>query len=270
MKAKEFSELQDLVYRYSGIKLVDGKDAMVSARLAQRLRALGLETIEAYLDYLRANEKDELVQLLNVISTNVTHFYREGKHFEELALALDGWIASGQRRVRVWCAASSTGEEPYTLAITVLEAARRHGVELDARILATDISTRVLNQASEGRYLASKVDPIPKDQLERYFQKVSGGAGEDEYQVRDSLRRLVTFKRLNLSKPPFPMRGPHDAIFCRNVMIYFDDAVRTPLVHEFRRLLKPGGLLAVGMSETLVDCVDKFDRVSPSCYRSHG
>jgi chemotaxis protein methyltransferase CheR len=267
MQQHEFSELREIVYAQSGIRIADGKEAMVLARLNQRLRALQLADVGAYLGHLKSDLDGEIVALLDVISTNVTGFYREPEHFEILARALDERLAGGARRVRVWCAASSTGEEPYTLAMTVREAIRRAGVDADARILATDISTRVLEQAERGEFAAGKVQPIPGDLRRRYFRerKEPGGV---RYRAEDGLRGMLRFRRLNLSKPPFPLRGPLDAVFCRNVMIYFDTPVRRALVDEFLRLLRPGGLLVVGKSESLIGLADGLDRVGPSVYRS--
>jgi chemotaxis protein methyltransferase CheR len=266
MKPSVFKELAQAVYDGSGIRIRDGKQLMVASRLVARLRALELGDEEQYLVYLRENLDEELVQLLDVISTNVTHFFREAEHFEILRAALDQWLAAGQTRIRIWCAASSTGEEPYSLAITVREALAHARRKADVRILATDISTRVLRVAKEGLYEDEKVEPIPKNLRLRYFERRGDSEGV-VWRARDELRDLLLFRRLNLSEPPFAMKGPLDAIFCRNVMIYFDEGVRRPLISEFRRLLRPDGLLIVGKSESLTRSNAGFERAGPSVYR---
>ena len=265
MKTSVFKTLCRLVYDESGIRIKEGKQLMVSARLAARLRALELEDEEAYLRYLESNLDEELVQLLDVISTNVTHFFREAEHFEFLRRHLERRLQAGEKRIRIWCAASSTGEEPYSLAMTVAETLTACGREADVRILATDISTRVLETASRGEYAGEALEPVPKALRLRHFDPLRTDAGL-RYRVKPALRRMLVFKRLNLAVPPFPMKGPMDAIFCRNVMIYFDDAVRDPLIDEFRRLLAADGLLVVGKSESLTRNTEGLERVGPSVY----
>jgi chemotaxis protein methyltransferase CheR len=167
----------------------------------------------------------------------------------------------------MWCAASSTGEEPYTIAFTTEQVCTSRP-NIDWRLLATDISTRVLRKASDGVYSESALEAVPEAVRRRNLIKAPTPNGETEphFRVRDDLRSRILFRRMNLAKPPFPMRGPLDVVFCRNVMIYFDEPVRRALVAEFRRLLKPGGLLIVGMSEGLVGCDDGFARRGASTY----
>lgn len=265
MKPRTFDQFKDLVYQKSGITLGPQKVALVSARIAKRMRALGLQTHEDYFHFIVGDESAvELVHLLDSISTNVTSFYREPVHFDILADLVREWRVNSQPRFRIWCAASSTGEEPYTLAMTVLEALG--GPHPDFRLLATDISTRVLETARRGVYGAAKVEPVPRPMLQKYFRKL--GAGPDaDYQIGDELKQLVTFNRLNLSEPPFPMKGPFDVVFCRNVMIYFDNEVRRKLVLEISRLLKPGGYLMIGHSESLSGIVSPLTLVQPAVYR---
>lgn len=263
MRPSDFRELSEVVYRACGIRLRQGKESMVSARIARRIRALGLADESAYLAHLRRDGGGELVELVDAITTNVTQFFREPDHFALLSRRLDDWLRAGATRLRIWCAAASTGEEPYTLAMIVREAERRHGRAVDARILATDISTPVLRATREGRFDAKKLDAVPADLRRRYF--VPTPCGESSV-ARDELRDLILVRRLNLSRPPFPMRGPLDAVFCRNVMIYFDTPVRRRLVDEFRRLVRPGGLVVVGRSESLASLDSGLERVEPSVY----
>ena len=250
MDERVFKQLQKIVYDKSGIALADSKQSLVGARLTKRLRALQLEDEKAYLDYLTGGAFDqEIVQLIDAISTNVTHFFREPDHFDFLSRIMGAWLDQGRTRFRIWCAAASTGEEPYSIALTVLEAIRLQKSPIDVRILATDISTRVLSACLEGEYNDVKTQPIDPRLRNRYMTAHKQD-GRKRYVVNEEVRRLLTFKRLNLSEPPYPMRGPLDVIFCRNVMIYFDHPTRQRLLREAQRLLRADGYLIVGHSET--------------------
>jgi chemotaxis protein methyltransferase CheR len=262
---KTFQRFCELIYEKAGIKLGEGKQSLVDARLGKRMRKLG---IKCFRDYLRLVEEDdsgdELVELLDAISTNTTHFFRESSHFERLRHLLQKWEAEGQKRFRIWCAASSTGEEPYTIAMTVREALRDAS---DVRILATDISTKVLRLASQGVYTRQQVSSIPSDLVSKYFHRQQAHhLDEPHFAAGDDLRRLLTFARLNLATPPYPMKGPFDVIMCRNVMIYFDNTVRAGLLTECERLLRPGGYLIVGHAESLSGMLSGLQRIEPSVY----
>ncbi|OGV52661.1 MAG: chemotaxis protein CheR [Lentisphaerae bacterium GWF2_52_8] len=263
MEKAVFNELRRIVYEKSGISLGDNKEALVASRISKRLRALNLPSHSAYLNYLMSDNGEELVQMLDVISTNTTNFFRESPHFDFLDDVMKKWLAAGQRRFRIWCAASSSGEEPYSLAMSMLEAAK--GDSLDLKILATDISTKVLKFAHMGIYPKDRVKEIPASLLHKYFIKHKE-AGETYYEASPLLKDVISFRRLNLSNPPFPMKGPMDFVFCRNVMIYFDHAVRQPLIDECFRLLKPGGYFMVGHSESLAGISTKFKTVKPATY----
>lgn len=264
MDPKVFNQFRTLVYANSGIALSDGKEAMVSARIGKRMRALGIIDYVSYLDHVIKDEsRQEIVQLLNVISTNVTSFFREPDHFEFVRQSIRNWAAKGQSRFRLWSAASSTGEEPYSLAITALEAMER--TPADIKILATDISTRVLEHCRYGIYSQEKLKPVPVALRERYFRKASHHDAE-AFAVKDELKRMTVFRRMNLAIPTFPMRGPLDIIFCRNVMIYFDHKVRLKLLEEIQRLLRPGGYLVVGHAESLTGMMSNLKVVRPSVY----
>jgi chemotaxis protein methyltransferase CheR len=263
LDTRTFEKFRDLVYAKSGISLGPQKAALVSARIGKRMRALGMDSYGVYLDFVSGDESgDELVQLLDAISTNVTSFFRESAHFDFLAEVLKKWRAEGQTRFRIWSAASSSGEEPYSLAMTMNEALDSR---CDMKILATDISTKVLGLCQQGVYGADKVKTVPAQWRDRYFDR-QGDRQAPQYVVRANLRKLVLFKRLNLSTPPFAMKGPLDVVFCRNVMIYFDNEVRSRLLQEIYRLLKPGGYLMVGHAESLTGMVSKFKTVQPSVY----
>jgi chemotaxis protein methyltransferase CheR len=259
-----FDRFRQIVYSASGISLNEKKEALVSARVAKRMRALGISDHGAYLAHVEDDTSgEEIVLLLDAISTNLTHFFRENHHFEILRTQMEQWIAQGQRRFRFWSAGCSTGEEPYSIAMTVSESTTGGG--FDTRILATDLSTRVLHKCLEGVYEEKRVKDVPPMLRQKYFEK-SGTGQNATFRVKEILRKTILFKRLNLSVVPYPMQGPMDAIFCRNVMIYFDNEVRRILLQEFFRLLKPGGYLFVGHAESLTGILSGFRSVMPSVY----
>ena len=261
---KMFEKFRDLIYEKSGITLGEQKEALVSARIGKRMRALGLTSYEDYFKCLVNKDSDqELVHMLDAISTNVTSFYREPDHFTLLEELLALWRDEGQQRFRIWSAASSTGEEPYTIAMVMHEVLGSRPP--DMRILATDISTRVLEKCCTGIYDKDKLRTVPAAMRERYFTR-TGTRENPQFAVKDTLKRLLTFRRLNLSTPPFPRKGPLDVVFCRNVMIYFDNQVRNRLLGEIYRLLKPGGYLMVGHAESLTGMMSNFKSVRPSVY----
>jgi chemotaxis protein methyltransferase CheR len=262
-----FRAFRDIAYQQAGITLRDGKETLVSARLSKRVRTLGLASMEAYLEHLRGDTTGaEMVTFLDAISTNFTSFFRERDHFDVLTAEARAHKDRGGSRFRVWCAAASTGEEPYSIALTLVEAFA--GSSVDHKILATDISTRVLSHARKGLYGAAQVEPVPRELRARYFTRVADPTtGDPFFQVAAELTRHLTFARLNLAKPPFPMKGPLDVVLIRNVMIYFDNVVRQRLVSEAERLLAPGGVLMIGHSETLNEIRTGLRPVRPSVYR---
>ena len=256
-----YEEIRDLVYRKAGISLGESRQALVQARLSKRLRALQLDDFDDYLEFLREDETgEEIVQLLDVISTNFTSFFREDRHFHLLADIVKEAVERKAQKFRLWCAAASTGEEPYTLSMVVQEAAA--GRIPDVKILATDISTRVLRACQEGRYEDAKLKNVPEASRKRWFRKES-----DAYVAGPELRAPLRFARMNLAEIPYPMQGPFDVIFCRNVMIYFDKEGRTKFVHQANRLLAPGGILVVGSSESLAGIATGMETIMPSVYR---
>lgn len=257
-----FTRLAGIVRELAGIDLKPGKEALVSGRLQKRMRELGIADWPAYLDLIeRDAEGTETALLLDAISTNVTSFFRESDHFALLRSEAVRWAAEGRKRIRLWCAASSTGEEPWCMAMTVADALA--GKEADVRLLATDISNRVLAHARKAVYAEAQVARVPTELRRRWFVP----AGGETVRVHDRLRAQVTFNRLNLAHPPYPMKGPFDAIFVRNVMIYFDTPVRRLILTEARRLLRPGGILCVGSAESLGALQGDFLAVRPAAYR---
>jgi chemotaxis protein methyltransferase CheR len=263
MKARTFNEFRTFIYERSGISLGEKKEALVAARVGKRTRALGLQTSEEYLDYVKNDSKgEELIHLLDAISTNVTHFFREPDHFDFITKCFLTWYGEGQRKFKCWSAGCSSGEEPYSLGITLLEALGNAPVP-DLRILATDLSTKVLAIAQNGMYEKSKTQGISTHILDTYFKL---NTETSIMQVTPELRSLITFSRLNLSHHPFPMSGPMDIIMCRNVMIYFDQNFRKRLVTEYHRLLRNGGYLFVGHAESLTGLTNGFKSIAPSVY----
>jgi len=240
---------------------------LVSARIAKRIRALGLAGERDYLRYLESGRSaDELVEFLDVISTNFTRFFRESDHFELLGAAVKERTAQGRRRLRFWSAACSSGEEPYSMAITINESVGSRKV--DARILATDISGCALGRARAGVYSQEAVESVGPQHRARYFNKKRKSTlVQPEYEVKAALKEKIVFKRLNLAAPPFPMQGPLDAVFCRNVLIYFDKQVRQRLLGGIEPLLAPGGLLIIGHAESLSGLSTRLQLLRPSVYR---
>jgi len=263
MDQKIFQQLKEIVYVNCGINLNDSKVAMVSARIAKRMRILKIKEHAEYLDYL-INDKNsgEITKFLDVISTNVTSFFREKEHFDFLKSVLNETVESGQKRIRIWCAASSTGEEPYSIAMVCKRAVSN---SVDLKILATDISTQVLQAAKEGKYNEGKIQTIPTDLIAQYFTEEIVDRNKI-YHVNDVLKNLILFKRLNLFKTPYPMSGPMDIVFCRNVMIYFDTSTRERLITEIHRLLKPGGYLITGHAESMASINNNFKCIKPSIF----
>ncbi len=263
LKPQHFRKISEVVHRVAGIHLKEGKEALVRARLMKRLRQLGIGRVEDYLELIEGKRgAGEIPELVDVMTTNKTHFFREADHFdflrETVLPALPG------RRLRFWSAACSSGEEPYSLAIVLRE--HLHELERrDVRVLATDISRRVLSRARRGVYPASVLQEMPDPACRRYFRPCPGSR-PPEVEVVEEIRRLVHFAPLNLMEP-WPMRGPFQVIFCRNVMIYFDRPTQQELIRRFGEILEPGGYLFVGHSEGLSAIRHDFEYIRPAVYR---
>jgi chemotaxis protein methyltransferase CheR len=256
-----FARIASLVKYVAGIDLRPGKEGLVRSRLASRLRMLGVGTFDAYLEHLDADASGaELVHMLDVLTTNKTSFFREPEHFR---LLQDEVLPAARGPVRIWSAGCSTGEEPHTAAI-VLRETLDGSAFADARILATDLSTRVLARAREGVYAAELLGDVPPQLVRRHF--VPSPRGDGMVRVADATRAAVRFARLNLMAR-WPMKGPFDVIFCRNVMIYFDKATQESLVNRFASLLAPGGWLFVGHSESLSGIRHDLRYVQPAVYQ---
>jgi chemotaxis protein methyltransferase CheR len=268
-RGEDFDYIASLVYERSGIVLSAHKKDMVYTRLARRLRSLGLPSFRDYCALIQSESgTDEIGALINAITTNLTKFFRENHHFDHLRQAvlrdLADQSARGQaRRVRIWSAGCSSGEEPYSIVMTLAEALPNLA-QWDARILATDLDTSMVAKASAATYPASSLADVAPGIRAKYLER--GRRGEEEFVVVERLRRLITFKQLNLLGP-WPMKGAFDAIFCRNVMIYFDAPTKAELVRRFAGLLKPHGWLYVGHSESLLDDQTCFKLTGRTIYR---
>jgi chemotaxis protein methyltransferase CheR len=249
---RDFSRVRALIYKQAGISLSESKQEMVYSRLARRLRAKGMSSFEDYLDALEnGRDSDEWEAFTNALTTNLTSFFREAHHFPLLAehmLNMKGPLS-------IWCSASSTGEEPYSIAMTVCEAFGT--LTPPVSIIATDIDTNVLETAANGVYPIDRIDKMAQDRVKRFFQR---GRGERSglVRVRPELRQLVSFKPLNLLSGSWPVSGPFDVIFCRNVMIYFDKPTQSRILTRFVPLMKPDGLLFAGHSENFMYATDAF------------
>jgi chemotaxis protein methyltransferase CheR len=248
----DFERVRAMLYKHSGIKLNDSKMDMVYSRLTRRLRATGLKTFQEYLARVEKQRDEEWETFINSLTTNLTAFFREPHHFPLLkthALSLK------KRPIRIWCSASSTGEEPYTLAMSMVEAFNTYKPPVE--IIATDIDTNVLNKAQSGIYPIDRIEKLPQDTVKRFFLKGSG-KNADNVKVRKELCDLISFRQLNLLDAKWPISGLFDVMFCRNVMIYFDKETQYKILKRFEPMLEPHGLLFAGHSESLHHASDLF------------
>lgn len=262
-RPEDFAAIAQLLEERTGIHLPPHKDQLVYSRLAKRLRALGLPSFSTYRAYIAGPEGGgELLRMVNALTTNLTRFFREPHHFAHLRTQLAGLVdrTSHARRLRLWSAGCSTGPEPYSLAL-VLRDVVPDLAKWDAKILATDIDTDVLTLAATGRYPRDSIADVPAPH-QRFFAAV----GTDEVEVAPEIRALVTFKSLNLVGP-WPFKGPFDAIFCRNVAIYFAPETQTQLFVRFGDMLTADGYLYIGHSETLSQLSDRLELVGQTIYR---
>ena len=263
LSGREFARLRDLLREHAGFSFDEEKSALLETRVRRRLQALGLADFGAYVGLLDSEAgAREIVHLVDAVATNITRFFREPEHFAFAAAAARRLAAEG-RRLHFWSAGCATGEEPYSLAM-VLGAALPAGT--DWRILATDISTLALQKAQRGNYTASQVEAVPLRYRRSAFSVRTGPQGEI-MRIDDDLKHMILFRRLNLGRTPYPVRGVFDLVLCRNVMIYLDPQQRADAVAEFHRLLQPGGHLIVGEAENLLGVAGRFERRQPAVYR---
>lgn len=263
----DFQTVARLLHGMAGITLQDSKATLVYSRLAKRLRVLGLESFSDYCDLVGSDAgADERQSMLAALTTNVTRFFREPHHFEHLRSRVIEPLADAVRagrRLRIWSAGCSTGEEPYSIAMSVCEVLG-DAPRADVRILATDLDSDVLSRARAGRYSAETLKSIDPTRRGRFFQEVEEN-GTTRYSVRPMLSRLITFNQLNLMHD-LPMRGPLDVIFCRNVVIYFDKETQRRLFQRYARLQRPGDLLFIGHSESMFKVSEAYTLIGRTIY----
>lgn len=261
---RDFERAKKMIYAYAGIALAENRQEMVYTRLSRRLRATGADGFGTYLSRLENNSADaEWEFFVNALTTNLTAFFREEHHFPILAAHVKK--RKPGKTLKLWCSAASTGEEPYSMAMTMIETF--DSIKPPVRILATDIDTEVLAMAEKGIYPQDRLESMATSKRKRFFLK-----GKNKHagyvQVRPELRAMVTFRQLNLLDTTWPMRGPFDAIFCRNVMIYFDKATQYRILQKFVPLLSSDGLLFMGHSEVFQHATDLVRLIDRTVYRA--
>jgi chemotaxis protein methyltransferase CheR len=263
--AEEFQRFRTLIYDESGISLGEQKKSLLASRLSKRLRDLELATFSEYYERVTEDQThEEFTRVLDLISTNKTDFFREPKHFDFLCERIIPELIR-IKNIRIWSSACSTGEEPYTIAMTLFDYVQNPS-QWDFKILASDLSTRVLAKAASGMYDEDRFRDVPPDVMKRHFLR---GRGDQSgvFKVKPHLAGAITFRRLNLMDEYFPIKNPLDLIFCRNVMIYFDRPTQEKLVNKFHHYLKPGGYLFIGHSESLQWVHHPFKAIAPTIYQ---
>ncbi len=266
---EDFEFIRKLVYEVCGISLSDVKEDMVYSRLARRLRILGIPTFKEYCQYLDNNQDIELSNAINAITTNLTHFFRENHHFETLKKdVLPKLVIKKPRgnRLRIWSAGCSTGEEPYSIAMTVREAIPTIK-QWDAKILATDLDSNCIEHCKAGVYDIKRIEPVADNLVKKWFTELPNNP--NKVQISSELAADITFKELNLMNH-WPIKGPFDVIFCRNVVIYFDKPTQQRLYQRFYNLLAPGGMLFLGHSEQLGEFQKHFEALGKTSFRKIG
>ena len=258
---RDFERVRKLIYGRVGIVLAESKQDMVYSRLARRLRALGINRFTDYLDFLERDGGDEWQSFTNALTTNLTSFFRESHHFDVLRQHL---TKIGDRsRVLLWCSAASTGEEPYSLAMTAVE--HFGSFTPPVSILATDVDTNVLEVGHRGIYPLDRIEQLSQERLKKFFLRGTG-PNEGMCKVSDKLRELITFRQLNLLDPSWPMRETYEAIFCRNVMIYFDKPTQLSILQKMMPLLADDGLFFAGHSESFFHATELIRPLGRTVY----
>ena len=262
---RDFVKLRDIIYREAGIRLTDIKKILMQSRLIKRLRALNLNSFSEYHDYLLDNYDTEKINFINAITTNKTDFFRENDHFEFMKKVILPEIDRKRlKEIRIWSAGCSTGEEPYSIAMTVFDYyGQRQMPEL--LLLATDIDTQVLAKARAGTYPGERLVTVDENVIKTYFN--SDGADFSDYTIKDFIRSKIYFRRLNLLQDEYPMKKQFDIIFCRNVIIYFDRETQARLFAKFYRYLKDDGYMLIGHSENITSITNRFSLVGRTIYR---
>jgi chemotaxis protein methyltransferase CheR len=261
---KQFEKIRQTLYQLCGINLQNGKEELVKARLSKRLRKMGFRTFEEYIEFVESDRTgDEIKTMIDLLTTNKTSFFREQQHFDFLRNHILPPLKANRGRLRIWSAGCSSGEEPFSIAILLRE--EIPDIDLrDVRILATDISQRMLEKASTAIYRQDTLADVPLPVVNKYFARLKENDGTS-YKVRDNVADLIRFARLNLMEA-WPMKGLFDVIFCRNVMIYFDKTTQQELVNRFWHFVKKGGHLFVGHSESMAALSHPFRYIQPAVY----
>jgi len=266
LKDSEFMQIRDYLKENFGISMTNEKRTLVYSRLRPLLREKGFTGFQEFIDYVETDKTGEAsIIMANRLTTNHTFFMREPEHFDLLRREALPWVVQnfgGEKDLRLWCCASSSGEEPYTLQMIVQDFFERHP-GWNTEILATDISEKVLMQASHGIYSNDSLSAIPPEWLKRYFARYDG----NNMVVRDEIKRLMTFRKFNLMEEKMPFKRKFHIIFCRNVMIYFDNEIRAQMARRFYNILEPGGWLFIGHSESLSNSDSGLKYVQPAVYR---
>ncbi|KZY74954.1 chemotaxis protein CheR [Oleiphilus sp. HI0071] len=266
MSEKDFQAISELAYKYTGIVLGDHKQDMVYGRLARRMRDLRLTSFVDYCQLIQETSQPEVSRFINAITTNLTSFFRESHHFDFLTNnALPDLLKGNNGKIRAWSAGCSTGEEPYSISLTLNEFLPMKA--WDIKVLATDLDSNVLQKASQGVYDIERVESLSKSVKSKWF--LFDRNHKDIAKVSPSLQQLVRFKRLNLLEA-WPMRGRFDFIFCRNVMIYFNEETQVRLLNRFADILNPGGYLFIGHSESLHSVASRFNSLGKTIYQLKG
>jgi chemotaxis protein methyltransferase CheR len=261
--AADFERVRQLIYKHAGISLSPIKQDMVYSRLARRLRVLNIDTFTRYLDYLENADAAEWETFVNALTTNLTSFFREAHHFEILKQHAQRLYDAQRHTLKLWCSASSTGEEPYSIAIAMCE---QFGTDTPpVQIVASDLDTNVLATAAAGVYADERVEKLSPERLRRFFFRGTGSRA-GFVRVRPELQKLISYTQINLLHGNWPLQGPLDAIFCRNVMIYFDKPTQYAVLKKFAPLLRPDGLLFAGHSESFMHAGDLFRSLGRTVY----
>lgn len=264
LKDDEFAYIVSYMKTNYGVSL-EKKRPLIEGRLSNHVSALGFKNYMDYFNYAtKGNDKEEVVSIINKLTTNHTFFLREKEHFDFYQETVLPWVDKklGAKDLRVWSAGCSSGQEPYTLSIITREYLGSKAAEWEATLLASDISDKVLSIAKQGAYSADELSKVPAEWLKKYFTKVD----EASYAVTDQIRKSVAFRNLNLLDP-FHFKKPMHSIFCRNVMIYFDVPTKNSIIDKFYNVMLPGGYFFIGHSESLASCTHKFKYIKPSVYQ---
>jgi len=259
---KDFDRVRKIIYKKAGINLSDSKKQLVYSRLARRLRALSLPDFTAYIEFLESTDEEQQ-EFVNALTTNLTSFFREEHHFEILHKFAKDF--KHNRKLRVWCAAASTGEEPYSIAITLAEAFGRYDPPVE--IIASDIDSNVLDEGRNAIYNFNRIESLSMERKRQFFLKGKGESNAGKVKVVPELRNLIEFKKINLLDDKWPLNGMFDIIFCRNVMIYFDKATQIKLLEKMAKLLQKDGLYMAGHSESFSQANHLVKLVGKTTYR---